>query len=144
MNPDIQFSLAEAPLDAAALTASIGDHNAGAVVTFEGRVRNHNEGKSVVTLEYQAYPALALPTGRQILVEEAAKAGVLAIHAVHRTGVLTVGEVAVWVAVASAHRGPAFDAARAVMERLKYELPVWKKETYSDGPSVWVEAGKGY
>ena len=143
MNPDIQFSLAEAPLDAAALTASIGDHNAGAVVTFEGRVRNHNEGKSVLTLEYQAYPALALPTGRQILAEEAAKAGVLAIHAVHRTGVLTVGEIAVWVAVASAHRGAAFDAARAVMERLKYELPVWKKETYADGQSGWVEAGKG-
>ena len=89
-------------------------------------------------LEYQAYPALAISTGQRILEEEAARHGILAAQAAHRTGPLEIGEAAVWVGVASAHRGPAFDAARAIMERLKYELPVWKKETYPDGRSEWV------
>ena len=111
---------------------------AGAVVSFEGRVRNHNAGQPVGHLEYQAYPALANETGHRILAEEAAQHGLLAARAVHRTGALAIGEVAVWVGVAAAHRGPAFDAARAIMERLKYELPVWKKETYADGRAEWV------
>jgi hypothetical protein len=89
-------------------------------------------------LEYQAYPALAISTGQRILDEEAARHGILAAQAAHRTGPLAIGEAAVWVGVASAHRGPAFDAARAIMERLKYELPIWKKETYADGRTEWV------
>ena len=108
------------------------------MVTFDGQVRNHNAGQAVSRLEYQAYPALAISTGQRILEEEAARHGILAAQAAHRTGPLEIGEAAVWVGVASAHRGPAFDAARAIMERLKYELPVWKKETYPDGRSEWV------
>lgn len=134
----IRFSLVSDPIDIPSLAAELGDPAAGAVVTFDGRVRNHNAGQPVSHLEYQAYPVLAVPTGQRILEEEAARHGVLAIQAVHRTGPLAIGEVAVWVGVASAHRGPAFDAARAVMERLKYELPVWKKETYADGRTEWV------
>jgi molybdopterin synthase catalytic subunit len=107
-------------------------------VTFDGRVRNHNDGHRVERLEYQAYPALAVKVGRRILEEEAEKHGILRAIAVHRTGPLEVGDSAVWVGVASAHRGAAFDAARAIMERLKYELPVWKKETYADGRSEWL------
>lgn len=116
----------------------LDDPAAGAVVCFEGRVRNHNAGQPVGHLEYQAYPALANETGRRILEEEAARHGLLSARAVHRTGPLAIGEIAVWVGVASAHRGPAFDAARAIMERLKYELPIWKKETYADGRTEWV------
>jgi molybdopterin synthase catalytic subunit len=133
-----EFELSEAPVDPALLAAALEDPSAGAVVTFEGRVRNHNAGQQVSQLEYQAYPALALATGRKILEEEAARHGLVAARAVHRTGVLAIGECAVWVGVASAHRAAAFDGARAIMERLKYELPVWKKETYADGRSEWV------
>jgi molybdopterin synthase catalytic subunit len=101
-------------------------------------VRDHNDGHRVIGLEYQAYPALALATGKRILEEEAENHGILRAVAAHRTGPLEIGESAVWVGVASAHRGAAFDAARAIMERLKYELPVWKKETYQDGSIDWV------
>jgi molybdopterin synthase catalytic subunit len=134
----IHFSLSDQALDIPELAAPLGDPAAGAIVTFDGRVRNHHEGRAVSLLEYQAYAALALTTGQKILEEEAARYGVLAVQAAHRTGRLKLGEVAVWVGVAAAHRGAAFDATRAIMERLKYELPVWKKETYSDGHSVWV------
>ncbi len=134
----IRFSLVSQAIDIASLAAELRDPAAGAVVTFDGRVRNHNAGQAVSGLEYQAYPALAISTGQRILEEEAARHGILASLAAHRTGPLEIGEAAVWVGVASAHRGPAFDAARAIMERLKYELPVWKKETYPDGRSEWV------
>ncbi len=134
----IRFSLVNEAIDIASLAAELRDPAAGAVVTFDGRVRNHNAGQAVSHLEYQAYPALVITTGQRILEEEAARHGILAAQAAHRTGPLEIGEAAVWVGVASAHRGPAFDAARTIMERLKYELPVWKKETYADGRSEWV------
>lgn len=134
----IRFSLVSQAIDIASLAAELRNPAAGAVVTFDGRVRNHNAGQAVSRLGYQAYPALAISTGQRILEEEAARHGILAAQAAHRTGPLEIGEAAVWVGVASAHRGPAFDAARAIMERLKYELPVWKKETYADGRSEWV------
>lgn len=138
MPQSLSFSLSSQPIDIPSLASLLDDPAAGAVVTFDGRVRNHNAGQAVSQLEYQAYPALAVATGKRILEEEAARHGLLAAHAVHRTGPLAIGEAAVWVGVASAHRGPAFDGARAIMERLKYELPVWKKETYADGRSEWV------
>ena len=138
MSSSSQFSLTDQPIDIPSLAAELDDPAAGAVVTFDGRVRNHNDGQAVSHLEYQAYPALAVSTGRKILEEECARHGILKACAVHRTGPLAIGEAAVWVGVASAHRGPAFDAARAIMERLKYELPIWKKETYADGHTEWV------
>jgi molybdopterin synthase catalytic subunit len=134
----ICFQLISTTIDTTPLMAALRDPTAGAVVSFEGRVRNHNAGQAVSQLEYQAYPALALATGQRILEEEAARHGLVAVQAVHRTGPLDIGQAAVWIGVAAAHRGPAFDAARAIMERLKYELPVWKKETYYDGRSEWI------
>ncbi|MBX3743409.1 MAG: molybdenum cofactor biosynthesis protein MoaE [Akkermansiaceae bacterium] len=140
MNDDmpIRFSLAGGGFDANLLADELTDHRAGARVMFDGRVRNHNEGSEVACLEYQAYPAMALKVGQAIIEDEAAKHGLLRVRAVHRTGALEIGESAVWVGVASAHRAAAFDGARAIMERLKYELPVWKKETYLDGRIDWV------
>jgi molybdopterin synthase catalytic subunit len=138
MLPPLHFFLTDQVIDSASLTSELHDAAAGAEVTFDGRVRNHNDGRVVGGLEYQAYPALALAVGRRILEEELARHGILRALAVHRTGPLEIGESAVWVGVASAHRGAAFDAARAIMERLKYELPVWKKETYADGSAEWV------
>jgi molybdopterin synthase catalytic subunit len=138
MEPVVSFSLTSEPIEPQSLAERLRDPAAGAEVTFDGRVRNHNAGESVGHLEYQAYPALAEKTGVSILREESIRHGVLRAVAVHRTGRLEIGESAVWVGVASAHRGAAFDAARSIMERLKYELPVWKKETYADGRVEWV------
>lgn len=138
MNPIIRFHLTDQAIDMVSLAGDLHDPAAGAEVTFDGRVRNHNGGQAVGFLEYQAYPALAEKTGARILAEEAEKYGIIRALAVHRTGRLEIGDSAVWVGVASAHRAAAFDAARAIMERLKYELPVWKKETYADGSVEWV------
>lgn len=138
MPENISFHLADHPLDTAALAAGLQDPAAGAVVIFEGRVRDHNAGRPVQRLEYQAYPALALKVGRRILEEEAGRHGLAAALATHRTGPLEIGDVAVWLGVASAHRAAAFAAAQTIMERLKYELPVWKREHYADGDSGWV------
>lgn len=134
----VRFTLTSNPIEIPSLAAELHDPAAGAIVTFDGRIRNHNGGRAVNHLEYQAYPALALATGKIILEEEAARYGLLGARAEHRTGPLAIGDAAVWVGVASAHRGAAFDAARAIMERLKYELPIWKKETYVDGQTEWV------
>ncbi len=134
----VHFHLTDQPLDCSALASQLHDDAAGAEVTFDGRVRNHNDGHVVERLEYQAYPALALKIGQRILEEEAEKHGVLRVIGVHRTGPLGIGESAVWVGVASAHRAAAFDATRAIMERLKYELPIWKREHYADGSSGWI------
>lgn len=134
----VSFALSPIPVEVAALTRALGDPAAGAVVTFEGRVRNHNAGQAVVQLEYQAYPALANKTGQRILEQEAARHGLLGAHAMHRCGELGIGEIAVWLGVAAAHRGAAFEASRVILERLKHELPVWKKESYADGTSAWV------
>ena len=138
MESHIRFSLTGHPIEIPALLDDLRDPAAGAEVTFDGRVRNHNDGHMVERLEYQAYPALALKVGRRILEEEAVKHGILRAIGVHRTGTLEIGESAVWIGVASAHRAAALDAARAIMERLKYELPVWKREHYADGGTEWV------
>lgn len=138
MNKPIQFSLTDQAIDPAALSGLLQNPAAGAVVTFDGRVRDHNDGHRVRGLIYQAYPALALTVGEAILEEERARHGVLAAVAAHRTGEMAIGDSAVWVGVASEHRAAAFAAAQAIMERLKYELPVWKKETYADGTVEWV------
>ena len=134
----LHFSLTDQPIDIVSLAEQLHDPAAGAEVTFDGRVRNRNDGHVVERLEYQAYPALALKMGRRILDEEARKHDIVAAVAIHRTGLLEIGESAVWVGVASSHRAAAFDAARAIMERLKYELPVWKREHYADGSTGWV------
>lgn len=138
MPAKIQFTLADQAIPVSSLADDLHDPAAGAEVTFDGRVRNHNDGHVVHQLEYQAYPALALKVGRNILGEEATRHGLHRAIASHRTGLLEIGDSAVWLGVASAHRDAAFDAARAIMERLKYELPVWKCEHYADGSTKWV------
>jgi molybdopterin synthase catalytic subunit len=138
MSASFHFSLVEEAISIPSLLVELNEPAAGAVVTFDGRVRSHNDGQAVSYLEYQAYAALAISTGQKIIEDECIRYGILRCRAVHRIGPLAIGEAAVWVGVASVHRGPAFDAARAIMERLKYELPIWKKETYADGRTEWV------
>lgn len=117
---------------------------AGACATFEGWVRNHNEGQAVASLEYEAYAQLAEAEGNRILTEAQGKFDLLAAEAVHRVGHLQIGDLAVWVGVTAAHRGPAFDACRFIIDELKARVPIWKKEHYASGASVWINcATKG-
>ena len=132
------FSLSDKPLHGAALHALLENRAAGACVTFEGIVRDHNDGRSVLRLEYEAYPALALREGEAILAEARARFDILGALCVHRTGPLEIGDMAVWVGVAAAHRGAAFDACRFVIDEVKRRVPIWKREFYADGSLEWV------
>jgi molybdopterin synthase catalytic subunit len=132
------FSLSAAALDIAALRRGMAHAAAGALVSFEGWVRDHNEGKAVARLEYEAYPALAWKEGERILAEAASRFGVRRIECVHRTGLLEIGDTAVWVGVCSDHRGEAFDACRWVIDQVKHRVPIWKCEHYLDGSRDWV------
>lgn len=134
------FELSETPIDVAGLARSLAAAQAGALVTFEGRVRDTNEGKPVVCLEYEAYPALSLAEGNAIVRE--ALDGVIAARCVHRVGILGVGDVAVWIGVTASHRDQAFRACRYIIDEVKQRVPIWKKERYADGSAEWVGLGK--
>ena len=132
------FKLTSEKIDGADLRKQLENSRAGAVVTFEGVVRDHNEGHSVKCLEYEAYPELAELEGRRIVTVALEKYGVLRCEAVHRFGSLAVGETAVWIGVLSEHRKEGFAACQFVIDEIKHRLPVWKKEHYIDGNSGWV------
>jgi molybdopterin synthase catalytic subunit len=134
------FTLEQTPLDAAALRAELVTQAAGALVVFEGWVRDHNHGRTVIRLAYEGAEQLAAREFALIADEAKTTFGVLTLRCAHRVGSLTPGEVAVWVGVISAHRGAAFDACRYVIDELKKRLPVWKKEFYADGDSGWINA----
>jgi molybdopterin synthase catalytic subunit len=135
------FELSGTPLKIGELAATLTDSHAGAFVSFEGRVRDTNEGRSVVRLEYEAYPRLSLVEGTAVIRE--ALEGVIAARCVHRVGLLSVGEVAVWAGVIAGHRDEAFRACRFIIDEVKLRVPIWKKEHYSDGSSEWIGLGAG-
>jgi adenylyltransferase/sulfurtransferase len=116
---------------------------AGAVVSFDGRVRDHNEGRSVCRLAYSAYPALALSEGDRIVAEAMARFALNAAACCHRLGDLALGDVAVRVWAVAAHREEAFAGCRYIIDELKVRVPIWKKETYLDGQSDWIVCTHG-
>ena len=128
------------PLDAGAPQREVEGPDCGAVVTFAGAVRETNHGKSVVVLDYEAYPEMAIKVFAGIEAEAARRwpGTRLAIH--HRTGTLRPGELSVVIAAASPHRAHAFDACRLAIEQLKADAPIWKRERYPDG-SEWIGLG---
>jgi molybdopterin synthase catalytic subunit len=132
------FRLSNIPLDPAALQRELADIRAGACVTFEGWVRNRNDGQPVQSLEYEAYPPLAEKEGARILGEACAKFSLLAATCAHRVGHLQLGELAVWVGVTAEHRGAAFEACRYIIDEAKARLPIWKKEHYVAGGTSWI------
>ena len=139
----MSFAISERAIDADALKRRLSADAAGACVCFEGWVRNHNDGNEVRALEYEAHEGLAVKEGEAILAEATAKFRLHAAAAVHRVGYLEIGDCAVWVGVASAHRGDAFAACRYVIDELKERLPIWKKEHYADGASGWINCVTG-
>jgi adenylyltransferase/sulfurtransferase len=132
------FSFSQQPIDANELKARLANPKAGAVNTFEGLVRNHNDGRSVLSLEYEAYETLAVKEAARIIGEAKEKFDIYDVVCVHRTGTLAIGDMAVFVGVSSAHRGTAFGACQYVIDEIKSRLPIWKRETYADGSSGWV------
>ncbi|MCW2754243.1 MAG: molybdopterin synthase [Marmoricola sp.] len=131
------LGIRDEPLDVAEVTAAVSDPAAGGVNVFVGAVRNHDEGHDVVRLEYTAHPS-AIDRLAEVAAEVAAEFDVIALAAVHRTGVLGVGDVAVVSAASAAHRDVAFEASRALIDRLKQSVPIWKHQTYADGTDAWV------
>ncbi|NOX71019.1 MAG: molybdenum cofactor biosynthesis protein MoaE [Gammaproteobacteria bacterium] len=132
------MQISSARIDPDALRRELFDHAAGAYVSFEGWIRNRNEGHDVLRLEYEAYDVIAVKEGGKLIAEAHRKFPFLQAHCVHRTGLLELGECAVWVGVSSAHRDEAFQACRYIIDQVKVRLPIWKKEHYVDGHSGWV------
>jgi sulfur-carrier protein adenylyltransferase/sulfurtransferase len=132
------FRFESTPLDTAALQHDLRDDSCGGFAAFEGWVRNHNEGMGVMRLEYEAFAELAEKEGARIIEDALRRFGVTRAACVHRTGSLAIGDVAVWVGVSAAHRDEAFRACRFIIDEVKHRLPIWKKETYLNGDSGWV------
>jgi sulfur-carrier protein adenylyltransferase/sulfurtransferase len=132
------FSIDSFPLNRDKLHSDLANDKAGAIVVFEGWVRDHNEGKKVKSLEYQVYTELALKEGNQILKEASEKFNLHGISCVHREGHLSLGDIAIWIGATASHRDDAFKATRFVIDEIKHRLPVWKKEHYVDEKPEWV------
>jgi molybdopterin synthase catalytic subunit len=132
------FVITSTPIEPDALEADLAAANAGACVTFEGWVRNINEGEAVDALEYETHAEIAAREGLAVIAEAAERFEIVAARGVHRVGKLAIGECAVWVGVSAGHRGAAFDACRYIIDEIKHRLPIWKKEHYRKGASAWV------
>jgi molybdopterin synthase catalytic subunit len=132
------FRLCESVLPIDALRREVQDPACGGYVSFEGWVRNSNDGKRVLRLEYEAFAPLAIREGTRILTYAREHFGVQHALCAHRVGDLGLGELAVWVGVSAPHRGEAFDACRYIIDEIKHRVPIWKKERYQDGDSGWV------
>ncbi len=134
----MRFRFTTSPIDTTAARRDLLDAGAGGYASFEGWVRDHNEGLAVSRLEYEAFEALAVKEGDLILEEALKRFPVKHAACVHRIGALAIGDLAVWVGVSSAHRGEAFDACRYIIDEVKHRVPIWKKEHYLNGDSGWV------
>ncbi len=132
------FKLSDSPIETNKQHASLQSEAAGGFVSFEGRVRNVNATRTVTSLEYESFGPLAEKEGHRVVKEAKEKFPIIAASCVHRTGHLQIGEIAVWVGVISEHRGPAFEACRYIIDEIKIRLPIWKKETYQEGDSGWI------
>jgi molybdopterin synthase catalytic subunit len=136
------FEIVEQPIDINRIVAAVGRPGAGAIATFIGTTRDHNAGRRVTRLEYEAYPAMAIREMRAIGAEATTRFSAQALAIVHRIGVVEIGEASVVIAVSASHRAAAFDACRFAIDRLKEIVPIWKKEHY-EGGEIWIGAQQG-
>ena len=132
------FRFTQAAIDTAGAQRELQDPGSGGYVSFEGWVRDENEGQEVTRLEYEAFQELAVKEGDRIIAEALRRFPIKHAFCIHRVGSLNVGDMAVWVGVSSAHRGEAFDACRFIIDEVKHRVPIWKKEHYRGGNSGWV------
>ncbi|MDP3968044.1 MAG: molybdenum cofactor biosynthesis protein MoaE [Nocardioides sp.] len=131
------LALREEPLDVTEVLEAVSDPRAGAVDVFVGAVRDHDNAQGVTGLDYSAHPS-AVDRLREVAEGIVAEHDVLALAGVHRTGSLAIGDLAVVCAVATAHRGEAFAATEAFIDRLKESVPIWKHQRFTDGTDEWV------
>ncbi|MFV2112150.1 molybdenum cofactor biosynthesis protein MoaE [Micromonospora sp. LOL_025] len=125
------------PLDLAAHEAAVADRRAGAVVSFQGVVRDHDHGRVVTSLEYEGHPS-ADRILREVAAEIAADPDVYAVAVSHRVGPLAIGDAALVAAVSTAHRAAAFAACARLVDEVKARLPIWKRQVFADGTEEWV------
>ena len=133
----VRAGVSHEPIDMAELEAQVTDDSAGAIVTFNGRVRNHDDGNSVVAIDYEAHPD-AGKVVEKIAAEVAAGSGACKIAIVHRAGHLDIGDIALGAAVSASHRKEAFRVLEAAVEQVKMQLPVWKRQEFEDGSHEWT------
>lgn len=133
-----RVSIVRAPIDTTAITASVHAPEDGAVVLFDGVVRNNTRGRNTLYLDYEAYEELALKQMSELAEKALSQFAVRDVRIVHRIGRLEIGESSVFIAVASAHRAAAFDACRWLIDTLKKTVPIYKKEYFEDG-AVWAD-----
>ena len=134
----MQIELTRNIVNTKAITDALKAGADGAVTVFDGIVRNNTRGRQTLYLDYSAYDAMALEQMRALAAEAVAKFGVRDVAMVHRLGRLEVGETSILIAVASAHRGVTFDACRWLIDTLKKQVPIWKREVFVDG-AEWVD-----
>lgn len=131
------IEISDMPIDVGSVYAAVSDRRAGGIALFVGTVRDHDQGKGVDELDYSAHPT-ADTVIREVVNRVAATHDVQGVAAVHRVGTLAIGDVAVAVAVACAHRQDAFAACRLLIDDLKATVPIWKHQSFSDGTQEWV------
>ena len=134
----MSFRFTPTSIDTESARRELQDLGSGGYVSFEGWVRDQNEGQEVTRLEYEAFQELAVKEGDRIVAEALRRFPIKQALCIHRVGSLELGEMAVWVGVSSAHRGEAFDACRFIIDEVKHRVPIWKKEHYRSGDSGWV------
>ncbi|MEU5563150.1 molybdenum cofactor biosynthesis protein MoaE [Micromonospora musae] len=130
-------AVTDQPLDLAAHEAAVADPRAGAVVSFQGVVRDHDHGRAVTSLEYEGHPS-AERILREVAAEIAADPEVYAVAVSHRIGSLAIGDAALVAAVSTAHRAAAFAACARLVDEVKARLPIWKHQVFADGSEEWV------
>jgi molybdopterin synthase catalytic subunit len=135
---EVSVALTREPIDAQKLVAAARRGEDGAVVVFDGVVRNHSRGRPTLHLDYEAYEEMAAKQMNSLANEARTRFGVRHVTMVHRLGRLQVGETSVLIVVASEHRAQAFEACRWLIDTLKKTVPIWKKETFQDG-AVWAD-----
>lgn len=131
------FALSTEPLSVEAVIAAVSHPTAGGIDVFVGVVRDHNDGRAVTQLDYEAYPSMAVAEMERIAAEIVAELPGVRLAALHRVGSLAVGDAAVVCAASAVHRGEAFRACKALIDRIKARVPIWKREHGPDGP-YWV------
>ena len=134
----LRATVTEEPLDVSEHAALVDDAAAGAVVTFAGVVRDHDHGRSVTALDYEGHPSAGSVVEKVAAEVAASFPGVRALAVTHRVGPLGIGDVALACAVAAEHRREAFDACSELVDAVKRELPVWKRQEFTDGTEEWV------
>ena len=133
------FALLDKPINDRRLKLALLNDQSGALATFEGWVRNHNNARPVTKLTYYGYEKLAINQGEKLITQAKQQFDIINAVAIHRIGDLAIGDMAVWIGVTAHHRYPAFDACRWLLDDIKADIPVWKQEFYADSEeSLWL------